>query len=71
MGKVSLYLIAIGIVALVPAFVLTIIALVFPAFILNQSNWFSILRVFVIVLLYIVAFGFIVLGFIIVKLDKE
>jgi hypothetical protein len=71
MGKVSLYLIGIGIVALVPAVILTIISLVFPAFVLNQSNWLGILRVFVIGLLYLVAFGFIVLGFIIVKRDKE
>jgi hypothetical protein len=71
MGKVSLYLIGIGIVALVPAAILTIISLVFPAFVLNQSNWLGILRVIVIGLLYLVAFGFIVLGFIIVKRDKE
>ena len=66
MGKVSLSLIAIGTVTIVPAIILTIIALVFPAFILNQANWFGILRVFVIGLLYAVAFGFIVL-----KRDKE
>ncbi len=71
MGKVSLYLIGIGIVALVPAVILTIISLVFPEFVLNQSNWFGILRVFFIGLLYVVAFGFIVLGFIIVKRDKD
>ncbi len=71
MGKVSLYLIGIGMVALVPAVILTIISLVFPAFVINQFNWFGILRVFVIGLLYLVAFGFIVLGFIIVKRDKE
>jgi hypothetical protein len=71
MGKVSLFLIAFGIVAIVPAIILTIISLVFPAFIINQSNWFSILKVFVIGLLYAVAFGFIVLGLIVMKRDKE
>ena len=71
MGKVSLFLIAIGIVAIVPAIILTIIALVFPAFIINPSTWFSILKVFIIGLLYAVAFGFIVLGLIVIKRDKE
>ncbi len=71
MGKVSLFLMAIGIIAIVPAIILTIIALLFPPFILNLSNWFGILKVFVIGLLYVVAFGFIVLGLIVIKRDKE
>ena len=71
MGKVSLFLFVIGLVFLVPAIVLTIIPWGSTAFIPNLSNWFSILRAFVTVLLYVVAFGFIVLGLIIVKRDSE
>ena len=71
MGKVSLFLIAFGIVAIVPAIILTIIALIFSAWITNQFNWLGVLKVFVIGLLYAVAFGFIVLGLIVMKRDKE
>ena len=68
MGKVSLFLIVIGLGFLFPAVVLTIIPVVFPAFIPNAYN---LLKAFFIVLLYVIAFGFIVLGLIIVKRDSE
>lgn len=75
MGKVSLFLIIIGLVILLPAIILTIIPVIFPAFIPNPTHieydWFGIVRAFVIGLLYVVAFGFIVLGLIIVKRDSE
>ena len=70
MGKVSLFLIVIGLVFLVPAFVLTILA-VFEKFIQNQPYWLSIVIVFIIGFLYIVAFAFLILGLIIAKRDKE
>jgi hypothetical protein len=75
MGKVSLFLIFIGLVFLLPAIVLTIIPVIFPAFIPNPSrieyDWLGIVRIFVMGLLYVLAFGFIVLGLIIVKRDSE
>ncbi len=71
MGKVSLFLIVIGLVFLAPALVLTILALVFKTSILNQPNWLGILIVLVITLLCVVAFAFIILGLIIAKRDKE
>ena len=71
MGKVSLFLIVIGLIFLVPTIILTITALFFPPFTPNQLNWLSILIVFVIVLLYVVGFAFIILGLIITKRDKE
>jgi uncharacterized membrane protein len=63
MGKVSLFLIVIGLVALAPAVILTIIQVVSPVFISNRSNigydWLSsIVIAFVIGVLYVVAFGF-------------
>jgi hypothetical protein len=76
MGKVSAYLIIIGLVALVPAFVLTILFFIPPAFTLNASGWFNawfigFVLAFVAGLLYVVAFGFIILGLIIMKRDSE
>ena len=71
MGKVSLFLIVIGLVFLAPALVLTILALVFKTFILNQPNWLGILIALVITLFCVVAFAFIILGIIIAKRDKE
>ena len=64
MGKVSMFLIIIGLVFLVPANILTIIPVIFPAFIPKPTHieydWFGIVRVFVMGLLFVVAFGFIV-----------
>ena len=71
MGKVSLFLIVIGLVFLVPGIILTIIALFFPLFTPNQSNWLGIVIVFVIGLLFAIGFAFLILGLIITKLDKE
>jgi hypothetical protein len=71
MGKVSLFLIVIGLVFLAPALVLTILALVFKTSILNQPNLIGILIALVITLLCVVAFAFIILGLIIEKRDKE
>ena len=71
MGKVSLFLIVIGLVFLVPALVLTIRGLVFATFVLNQPNWLGIVIAFVTGFLYIVAFVFIILGLIITKRDKD
>ena len=71
MGKVSLFLIVIGLVFLAPALVLTITTLVFATSILNQPNWLDIVVALATGLLYIVAFAIIVLGLIIAKRDKE
>jgi hypothetical protein len=71
MGKVSLFLIVIGLVFLAAALVLTIIRLVWAISILNQPNWLAIVMTFVTGFLYIVAFAFIILGLIIAKRDKE
>lgn len=75
MGKVSLYLIVIGMIFLVPAIILTIIPMIFPVFASNPTNigydWFSIVKTFVIGFFYVVAFAFIVLGLIIIKRDSE
>jgi hypothetical protein len=68
MGKVSMFLIAFGLVFLVSAVVLTIISVIFPAFIPNAYNF---VKAFVVGLLYVIAFGFIVLDLIIVKRDSE
>ena len=71
MGKVSFFLVIIGLVILVPAIILTVLALVFATFILNQPNWLGILIAFVTCLLYVFAFAFIILGLITAKRDKE
>lgn len=71
MGKVSLFLIVIGLVVLVPALILTIMTLFFTTFFLNQPNWLGIVMPFFTGLLYVVAFAIIILGLIIVKCDKE
>ncbi len=71
MGKVSLFLIVIGLVFLAPTLVLTISALSFKTSILNQPNWLNILITLTITLLCVVAFTFIILGLIIAKRDKE
>lgn len=71
MGKVSTSLIVVGLFPLMPAIVLTIVSVVFPAFI-PDTYWFNnIVRAFIIGLLFIVAFAFIILGLIIVKRDSE
>ena len=71
MGKVSLFLIVIGLVFLAPALVLTIMSLGFATSILNQIDWLGIVITFVTGFLYIVAFAFVILGLIIAKRDKE
>jgi hypothetical protein len=76
MGKVSAYLIIIGLVALVPAFVLTIFYFIPQAFTPNASGWLNawfidFVLAFAAGLLYVVAFGFIILGLIIMKRDSE
>ena len=71
MGKVSKAFIVIRLIPLVPAIILTIISIVFPTF-FPDTPWFStILRFFVIGLLYTVAFTLITLGLIIAKRDSE
>jgi hypothetical protein len=71
MGKVSLFLLVIGLAFLAPAIILTIMTLVFGTFIPNQPNWLGIVIFFVTGFLFIIAFAFIVLGLIISKRDKE
>jgi hypothetical protein len=71
MGKVSLFLFVIGLVALVPAIVLTIFPWSASPFILTPSNWFAVVRAFITGFLYVFGLGLIVLGLIIVKRDSE
>jgi hypothetical protein len=70
MGKVSAAFIVIGLIPLVPAIVLTIVSMVFPVFI-PDTSWFSIVKAFIIGILYFVAFAFIILGIIVAKRDLE
>jgi hypothetical protein len=76
MGKVSTAFISIGLVFLLPAIALTVIPLIAPMVTQNLSNlafdWFSgFVRAIVLGVLYVVAFGFTVLGVIILKRDSE
>jgi uncharacterized membrane protein len=76
MGKISAYLIIIGLIALVPAIVLTIFYFIPQAFTPNASGWFNawfigFVLAFVTGLLYVVAFGSIILSLIIMKRDSE
>jgi hypothetical protein len=71
MGKVSRALIVIGLIFLVPAIVLTIASVVFPAF-LPDTYWYNtILKAFIMGFFYVIAFAFIILGIIIIKRDSE
>lgn len=71
MGKVPLFLIVIGLVFLVSALAVTIMALFFATFSLNQTNWLGIVIAFFTGILYVIAFTFIIIGIIIAKRDKE
>jgi hypothetical protein len=71
MGKVSLFLILIGLLFFVPALVLTITAVILQTFILNQPSWCSIFLIFAIALFYVIACAFTVLSLIISNRDKE
>ena len=76
MGKVSTYLIIIGLIALVPAIVFTIFYFSPQALIPNTGGWFNawfigFVIAFVAVFLYVVAFGLMILGLIIMKRNSE
>jgi len=76
MGKVSTYLIIIGLIALVPAIVFTIFYFSPQALIPNTGGWFNawfigFVIAFVALFLYVVDFGLMILGLIIMKRNSE